>query len=124
VRCALCDAVTSTAGSRTARTYQQQTIPTMLQQNAHSRNSPHAYVQCAGCALTLQYPRGAASVRCGSCGTVSSAGTTSASGAGGTPTRAVSSKNLVVIENPPTIDEGGRVVSNIAIGVKLRPEEE
>jgi hypothetical protein len=31
----------------------------------------------------------------------------------------LTSDNLVVVENPPTVSESGKIVSNIAVGVRL-----
>lgn len=125
--------------SSTLPTYQQATIP-MLLQGAALRERPvrtvMAYTECAGCLCTLMYPRGAASVQCAACGTVSSVALTSFDGSGGSngsfsraspgvkPKRAMTSKNLVVIENPPTLDARGNVVSYIAVGLKLDSDEE
>ena len=75
-------------------------------------------------------------MRCAACGTVSSVAPTSFDGSGGSngsfsrvspgvkPKRAMTSKNLVVIENPPTLDARGNVVSYIAVGLKLDSDEE
>lgn len=129
----------SASSSSTMPTYHQSTIPMLLHQAATMRDRPArvvmAYTECAGCLCTLMYPRGAASVRCAACGTVSSVAPASGDGGstngaltgaspGSKPRRAVTSENLVVIENPPTLDARGNVVSYIAVGVLCDSDEE
>lgn len=111
----------------------------MMIQDGFMRSSSRgdtAYLRCSGCRVTLAYPNGSGSVRCAACGTVTLATTSrdgdgsSASSSGGGGARSangvgnsvVTSKNLVVIENPPTVTSTGKVVSNIAVGVKLENE--
>lgn len=121
VRCSVCGTVTATRAS-----------------GAYGRVGPigggvgggSAYVRCSGCASTLAYPVGSAAVRCAACGTVTrSAGGTSASGAssrgssGATAAAGLTSENMVVVENPPTLTSDGRVVSNVSVGIRLGPNE-
>lgn len=65
--------------------------------------------------MTLMYPSGSQSVKCAACNYVTSIG---AQGSGSSSRKDSASSHLVVIENPPTIDEAsGKVVSNMAVGV-------
>ena len=39
--------------------------------------------------------------------------------AGQTPPVPQAAVNMVVVENPPTLDEGGHIVSNMGVGVQI-----
>ena len=141
VRCAACDTVNLNArlASRALARFGGPATTAMMIQDGFMRSASRgdtAYLRCSGCRVTLAYPNGSSSVRCAACGTVTLATTSrdgdgsSASSSGGGGARSasgvgnsvVTSKNLVVIENPPTVTSTGKVVSNIAVGVKLENE--
>jgi LSD1 subclass zinc finger protein len=92
-----------------------------------------AHVNCGNCFTTLVYPYGAPSVKCAVCHYVTSVGqinnmrmplpaqrppaaaTTAPASSSALPTR--SQTQTVVVENPMTVDERGKMVSNVAVGV-------
>ena len=90
-----------------------------------------AHVTCGGCNVTLMYAQGAASVSCAQCGFVTNvsaqrqrqqneAGTSQAAGGGGAGASSSSQREMVrtvVVQNPDTLDEQGRLVHSIAVGV-------
>ncbi|KAJ3674485.1 hypothetical protein LUZ60_005101 [Juncus effusus] len=92
-----------------------------------------AQISCGNCRIALMYPYGATSVKCAVCHYITNIGTHAA------PTRAPVSvpvpnessyappstsaptsqpQNVtVVVENPMTVDEKGKLVSNLVVGV-------
>ena len=60
-------------------------------------------------------PRGAQSVKCAACNYITPTGPEGSRGSGGR--RDAGGPHMVVVENPPTIDEKGKVISNMAVGV-------
>ncbi|KAG6420524.1 hypothetical protein SASPL_117055 [Salvia splendens] len=93
-----------------------------------------AHVNCGNCHTMLMYPAGAPSVKCAIChfitnvnmgdtrvpipvnrpaGNSNSAPTQSTS----TVTTAHSHNQTVVVQNPMTVDESGKLVSNVVVGV-------
>uniref|UniRef100_A0A0D3FLM1 Zinc finger LSD1-type domain-containing protein n=2 Tax=Oryza TaxID=4527 RepID=A0A0D3FLM1_9ORYZ len=65
-----------------------------------------AHVSCGQCRTTLMYPYGAPSVKCAICHYITNTGPTSRP------------QNVtVVVENPMTVDEKGKLVSNVVVGV-------
>eukprot|EP00798_Chlamydomonas_sp_ICE-L_P027503 gene27504-4813_t len=92
----------------------------------------HSQVVCGGCSILLMFPWGAQSVKCSVCNHVTAAprGGSGAPPAGATPPAAPRKPptQMVVVENPPTLDEQGNeaaniaaaniAVANIAVGVK------
>lgn len=141
VRCAMCDAVNVNArtGTRAPRASGTRASSALAARDAAreraTRNADDAwargtaYVRCEGCRVTLAYPGGSASVRCSACGAVTRCAeraTPSTTGEGSSVKSArggdhatLTSDNLVVVENPPTVSESGKIVSNIAVGVRL-----
>jgi LSD1 subclass zinc finger protein len=142
VRCAACDTVNLNGrlASRALARFGGPAATAMMIQDGFMRSASRgdtAYLRCSGCRVTLAYPNGSSSVRCAACGTVtlatsrdvddgssasSSGGQGGARSPGGGGNSVVTSRNLVVIENPPTVTSTGKVVSNIAVGVKLENE--
>ncbi|XP_062012503.1 protein LSD1 [Rosa rugosa] len=82
-----------------------------------------AHINCGNCRTTLMYPYGAPSVKCAVCQFVTNVGmgntrvpipvhrpSTSAS-------MPHSQSQTVVVENPMSVDESGKLVSNVVVGV-------
>ncbi|XP_077253267.1 protein LOL2-like isoform X2 [Tasmannia lanceolata] len=104
VRCAICSTITSV---------------------------PPAHVNCGQCQTTLMYPYGAQSVKCAVCHYVTNVGMSNMRVPipvqrpnGASPTLIASapplphaSSQTVVVENPMTVDESGKLVSNVVVGV-------
>lgn len=86
------------------------------------QNHPLAHVNCGGCQTMLAYSYGAHSVKCSICNYITQVGS-------GNNTQAQTQHNqqqqhghpapqTVLVENPPTLDEEGRLLSNnMAVGV-------
>ncbi|KAL3851548.1 hypothetical protein ACJIZ3_013430 [Penstemon smallii] len=87
-----------------------------------------AHVNCGNCHTMLMYPAGAPSVKCAICHFITNVNTgdtripipvhrpggTSTSSS--TPTTA-STNQTVVVQNPMSVDESGKLVSNVVVGV-------
>eukprot|EP00775_Hariotina_reticulata_P005854 gene5854-6095_t len=88
----------------------------------------YGHVQCGGCSIMLMYPLGAQSVKCSVCHFVTNVcqpanWTPNSSSAPPGPVQqrpAAMPKPLqtVVVENPPSLDDQGNEVANIAVAVK------
>lgn len=87
---------------------------------------PFAQVNCAQCHTTLMYPSGAPSVKCAVCCYVTNVGMSNMSTPipverpNGTPLPSMlstSAAQTILVENPTTVDKGGKMVSNIVVGV-------
>lgn len=90
-----------------------------------------AHVNCANCRTTLMYPYGAPSVKCAVCHYVTNVGMgntrvpipvhrpNGTANSGATTSTAIpsSQSQTVVVENPMTVDESGKLVSNVVVGV-------
>eukprot|EP00850_Spirogloea_muscicola_P025520 SM003378S12856 [mRNA] locus=s3378:9:1316:- [translate_table: standard] len=84
-----------------------------------------AHINCGGCGRTLMYPYGAQSVKCAVCQSVTQAamGTTRMPlpmqrPPGPAPNPPVAQGvQTVVVENPMTLDDTGKLVSSVAVGV-------
>lgn len=90
-----------------------------------------AHVNCGQCHTTLMYPYGAPSVKCAVCHYVTNVGmnnmrvpipvqrTNGAMPAPHLPSSSApqSHGQTVVVENPMTVDESGKLVSNVVVGV-------
>ncbi|WVZ59913.1 hypothetical protein U9M48_009997 [Paspalum notatum var. saurae] len=91
-----------------------------------------AHVNCGQCRTTLMYPYGAPSVKCAICNYVTTTGvntvsptpaarpTSNGSSYSGSSTSAPKSQPqnvTVVVENPMTVDDKGKLVSNVVVGV-------
>jgi len=88
-----------------------------------------AHINCGNCRTTLMYPYGASSVKCAVCQFVSNVnmgngrvplptnrpnGTMPSTSTQPTPP---SQTQTVVVENPMSVDESGKLVSNVVVGV-------
>ncbi|KAL6762008.1 zinc-finger protein Lsd1 [Haematococcus lacustris] len=89
----------------------------------------YGHLVCSCCNIMLMFPIGAQSVKCSVCHSVTPvpASQTQAMGGGrggGGPSGLAPGplhnrpNNTVVVENPPSLDEQGNPVQNIAVGVK------
>jgi LSD1 subclass zinc finger protein len=91
-----------------------------------------AHINCGGCGMTLMYAYGAQSVKCALCQFVTSiampnmrvplpaqqrAPPPNGGPAPVAPPLVPSHSQTVVVENPMTMDESGKLVSNVAVGV-------
>ncbi|KAE8800012.1 LSD1-like protein [Hordeum vulgare] len=91
-----------------------------------------AHVNCGRCRTTLMYPHGAPSVKCAICDFITNTGINTMSPAPcPRPTSNESAYNAssasvptsqpqnvtVVVENPMTVDEKGKLVSNVVVGI-------
>eukprot|EP00877_Chromochloris_zofingiensis_P012136 jgi/Chrzof1/7176/Cz02g13260.t1 len=88
----------------------------------------YGHVVCGGCSIMLMYPLGAQSVKCSVCHFVTnvsqnvpwqSGGSSQSQGQGQQSSRPSPkpATQTVVVENPPTLDDQGNEVPNIAVGV-------
>ncbi|CAO2176606.1 unnamed protein product, partial [Urochloa humidicola] len=74
------------------------------------------HLSCGHCRTTLAYPPGASTVGCPTCRCVNPVRNNNSGGSA----RAVPSDarpQTVLVENPKTLDEKGKLVSNVAVGV-------
>ncbi|KAJ4702786.1 Protein LSD1 [Melia azedarach] len=90
-----------------------------------------AHVNCGHCRTTLMYPYGAPSVKCAVCHYVTNVGMANVrvplpanrpmSTPGTLPSTSMpmphSQTQTVVVENPMSVDESGKLVSNVVVGV-------
>ncbi|KAK3140215.1 hypothetical protein QOZ80_5AG0397710 [Eleusine coracana subsp. coracana] len=91
-----------------------------------------AHVNCGQCQTVLMYPYGAQSVKCAICNFITNVGVTAlrplppvlpapSANSYNVPTTSAptnQSQNVtVVVENPMTVDEKGKLVSNVVVGV-------
>ncbi|KAJ6423159.1 hypothetical protein OIU84_024148 [Salix udensis] len=82
-----------------------------------------AHVNCGNCWTTLMYPNGSPSVKCPVCQYVTNMANMRVplpanrpNGTSGTPP-STSMTQTVVVENPMSVDESGKLVSNVVVGV-------
>ncbi|CAN1226125.1 Protein LOL3 [Linum grandiflorum] len=101
-------------------------------------SSQIAHINCGNCRTTLMYPEGAPSVKCAVCHYVTNAGMGNGRGqppanrpnsAGSavsysassypppSPPSQTSQTQTVVVENPMSVNESGKLVSNVVVGV-------
>ncbi|XVE89399.1 hypothetical protein DITRI_Ditri19aG0198500 [Diplodiscus trichospermus] len=88
-----------------------------------------AHINCGHCRTTLMYPYGAPSVKCAVCQYVTNVGMgnmrvplpanrpNGTAGTGTMPSTSTSQSQTVVVENPMSVDESGKLVSNVVVGV-------
>ncbi|KAF3628657.1 hypothetical protein CQW23_03424 [Capsicum baccatum] len=92
-----------------------------------------AHVNCGNCRTMLMYPCGAPSVKCAICHCIthisavdgrvpvpmhtSNGGVTSSAGPSSSTATARSQNQTVVVQNPMSLDESGKLVSNVVVGV-------
>nr|KJB68465.1 hypothetical protein B456_010G246900 [Gossypium raimondii] len=88
-----------------------------------------SHITCGHCRTTLMYPYGAPSVKCAVCQYVTNVGMgnvrvplpvnrpngKAATGSMATPS--ASPSQTVVVENPMSVDESGKLVSNVVVGI-------
>ncbi|XP_010439582.1 PREDICTED: protein LSD1 isoform X2 [Camelina sativa] len=108
-------------------------VPGLSNQVPHAPSNQVAQINCGHCRTTLMYPYGASSVKCAVCQFVTNVnmsngrvplptnrpnGTacpgTMPSSSTSTPP---SQTQTVVVENPMSVDESGKLVSNVVVGV-------
>eukprot|EP01024_Parvocaulis_polyphysoides_P014566 TRINITY_DN16065_c0_g1_i1.p2 TRINITY_DN16065_c0_g1~~TRINITY_DN16065_c0_g1_i1.p2 ORF type:complete len:175 (-),score=7.16 TRINITY_DN16065_c0_g1_i1:241-765(-) len=92
-----------------------------------------AHLQCSGCQQMLRYQLGAQSVRCAVCSTItiatnqqqqqlqhSQSNMPNSSDLSGTDSAALGAQfdQMVVVQNPPAMDEDGNEVNSIVVGMK------
>lgn len=123
VRCPSCDAFTATANPSGPPEMSELVCGGCFTMLVHSRGAanvrcPHCgrlnstrsgnqmgHLSCGQCRTTLAYPPGATTVGCPTCRNVN-------------PVRdARAAPQTVLVENPRTLDEKGKLVSNVAVGV-------
>ncbi|TYH70497.1 hypothetical protein ES332_A05G120100v1 [Gossypium tomentosum] len=92
--------------------------------NHVTASNPMAHINCGHCRTTLMYPYGAASVKCAVCHYVTNVGTgnvrcplpaSSLNARGTMPS--TSTSQTVVVENPMSVDESGKLVNNVVVGI-------
>lgn len=89
-----------------------------------------AHVNCVNCRATLMYPSGAPSVKCAVCHYITNVGMSNArvpiplhrpNGLASMPSTSApmarTHSQTVVVENPMSVDESGKLVSNVVVGV-------
>lgn len=92
-----------------------------------------AHVNCGNCRTMLMYPCGAPSVKCAICHYIthvnavdgripvpvhtSNSGATSSAGPASSTATGRSQNQTVVVQNPMSLDESGKLVSNVVVGV-------
>ncbi|CAN1828636.1 Protein LOL2 [Linum perenne] len=90
-----------------------------------------AHINCGNCRTTLMYPYGAPSVKCAVCNFVTNVTFVQLSnvrvqhrpnGPGAT-VPSTSSTQTVVVENPMSVDESGKLVSNVVVGVTTKDKK-
>ncbi|PWA63069.1 Zinc finger, LSD1-type [Artemisia annua] len=122
VCCALCNAVTSVpppgmemdqlicGGCRTLLMYTRGATSVRCScchtVNLAPVHNQVAQVNCGNCRTMLMYPYGAPSVKCAICQYITNVNAP--------PT---SHNQTVVVENPMSVDESGKLVSNVVVGV-------
>ncbi|KAK4782130.1 hypothetical protein SAY86_016232 [Trapa natans] len=95
-------------------------------------SSQYAHVNCGNCRTMLMYPSGAPSVKCALCQYVTNVdssnnrmpipsvrnnGTASSESTPSTSSSMPHSTQTVVVENPMSMDESGKLVANVVVGV-------
>ncbi|KAG6581500.1 Vacuolar protein sorting-associated protein 2-like 2, partial [Cucurbita argyrosperma subsp. sororia] len=96
--------------------------------NLAPATNPVAHVNCGNCRTTLVFPYGAPSVKCAICHYVTNVGMSNVrvpipvhrrngTLSSGMPPSSSSQSQTVVVENPMSVDESGKLVSNVVVGV-------
>ncbi|WOG81625.1 hypothetical protein DCAR_0100776 [Daucus carota subsp. sativus] len=95
-------------------------------------NHQVAHINCGNCTTTLMYPYGSQSVRCAICQYVTNInmgntnipvpasrpdGTASSGTTTATSTLVFSQTQTVIVQNPMSVDESGKTVNNVVVGV-------
>uniref|UniRef100_A0A453S064 Zinc finger LSD1-type domain-containing protein n=3 Tax=Triticinae TaxID=1648030 RepID=A0A453S064_AEGTS len=81
--------------------------------NSTRSASQYAHLKCGGCRTTLMYPPGASTVGCATCHHVNPVRAQGSSA----PPDAHARPQTVLVENPRTMNDKGKLVSNVAVGV-------
>ncbi|KAG5622009.1 hypothetical protein H5410_007227 [Solanum commersonii] len=91
-----------------------------------------AHVYCGNCRMMLMYPCGAPSVKCAVCHYITNVnagdgrahaplnppnGTATPASGSSSTVKARSQNQTVVVQNPMSVDESGKLVSNVVVGV-------
>ncbi|KAA3478575.1 protein LSD1-like [Gossypium australe] len=88
-----------------------------------------SHITCGHCRTTLMYPYGAPSVKCAVCQYVTNVGMGNVrvplpvnrpngkASTGSMATPSASPSQTVVVENPMSVDESGKLVSNVVVGI-------
>lgn len=83
-----------------------------------------AHVTCGSCRTALMYPYGAPSVKCAVCHYVTNVRTSNTRVRNPVPTPAPppaphqqAQRQTVVVENPMSVDENGKLVCNFVVGI-------
>ncbi|KAE8689806.1 Protein LSD1 [Hibiscus syriacus] len=140
VRCALCNTITPPGmemaqlicgGCRTLLMYTRGATSVRCSCchtiNIAPASNQIAHINCGNCHTTLMYPHGAPSVKCAVCQYVTNVGMgnvrvpppvnrpkeTAATGS----KPSTSASQTVVVENPMSVDESGKLVSNVVVGI-------
>uniref|UniRef100_A0A2P2JQQ3 Protein LSD1 isoform X2 n=2 Tax=Rhizophora mucronata TaxID=61149 RepID=A0A2P2JQQ3_RHIMU len=85
--------------------------------------APVAHISCGNCRTTLMYPHGAPSVKCAVCHYITNVASArvplpaSRPNDNGGMMPSTSTTQTVVVENPMSFDESGKLVSNVVVGV-------
>ncbi|CAH2046478.1 unnamed protein product [Thlaspi arvense] len=92
-----------------------------------AQSNQTAHINCGHCRTTLMYPYGASSVKCAVCQYVTNVYMNNGRAplsmnrpnrTASSPTMSsTSSTQTVVVENPMSVDESGKLVSNVVVGV-------
>ncbi|GAB2234315.1 hypothetical protein Droror1_Dr00003562 [Drosera rotundifolia] len=142
VRCAVCQTITPVQptdqiicrGCRTLLMYARgaTSVSCLCCSALNLISPPVATISCASCHIALMYPIGASSVKCAVCQYITPVGAANLvapipgyrpNGAAtpSVPSSSAPSSNsqtqTVVVENPMSVDESGKLVSNVVVGV-------
>lgn len=99
--------------------------------DSEKASNQYAHVNCGNCRTMLMYPSGAPSVKCAICQFITNVGAGNprvsvppqridGPPSGTTPSTSTSmpqSTQTVVVENPMSVDESGKLVTNVVVGV-------
>eukprot|EP01023_Acetabularia_acetabulum_P028228 TRINITY_DN26685_c0_g1_i1.p3 TRINITY_DN26685_c0_g1~~TRINITY_DN26685_c0_g1_i1.p3 ORF type:complete len:175 (-),score=15.88 TRINITY_DN26685_c0_g1_i1:133-657(-) len=141
VRCSQCGTITQATSPMAELTCANCNIRLMYPRSAESVqcamcryvNSSRGvgHIQCSGCQQTLRYQLGASSVRCAACNSITNASGQQAnqssmpnsndlSGADSAGSTAFGAQfdSMVVVQNPPAVDEDGNEINSIVVGMK------
>lgn len=70
-----------------------------------------AHTGCDGCGVTLMYPAGAHAVKCARCSFITCLTPSTEEG---------TEVQTVIVENPMTLDDAGRLVSCVSVGISIK----
>ncbi|XP_066352871.1 protein LOL4-like isoform X1 [Miscanthus floridulus] len=84
--------------------------------STRSAGNQMGHLSCGQCQTTLAYPPGATTVGCPTCRNINPVRNNNAGGST-RPAPSDARPQTVLVENPKTLDEKGKLVSNVAVGV-------